>query len=338
MIPLQLGLTTYAYHVAAGGGPRPLTANAPMTLEHFFRKTAELGLPALHISGESQLGSLEFADVVKVRDRAATFGLSLELGTGGTTPEHLQSMIHVASVLGSPVLRTVLGARRPGSASELAEGLRKVSERLAEVLPTCERYQVGLAIENHQDLTAAELHELIAPLDSPWLGICYDTGNQLAVLEDPVEALHLLGPYVLTVHLKDYQLVATPDGLTLLNCALGHGVVDMPRIFRLLAAAPRSPRLFLECALERIEIPYLTENFLSCCFDRSLFDLARTVRLVRDRGLPQGADPLAGSEEEVLARENDLVETSLSYALRLLGRPSAETDPSPEALAEGEPC
>ena len=45
-----------------------------------------------------------------------------------------------------------------------------------------------IAIENHMELRSTELLQIAAQVASPVLGFCFDTGNSLAVLEEPIEA------------------------------------------------------------------------------------------------------------------------------------------------------
>lgn len=62
-----------------------------------------------------------------------------------------------------------------------------------------------LAVENHADLFADELVELIKAVGSPALGVCLDTANNLRMLEDVDRAIEVLAPYAKDVRLKDVQ-------------------------------------------------------------------------------------------------------------------------------------
>jgi sugar phosphate isomerase/epimerase len=61
-----------------------------------------------------------------------------------------------------------------------------------------------LAVENHGDLTAAELGRLLDQVDA---GVCFDTANALRVGDDVLEAAALLAPRIRMVHLKDVEPV-----------------------------------------------------------------------------------------------------------------------------------
>jgi 3-oxoisoapionate decarboxylase len=63
-----------------------------------------------------------------------------------------------------------------------------------EAIKVAEEYGVQMAVENHIDFTADEMLSLITDVDSPWLGINFDTGNFLRSLDDPIEGMAKLAP------------------------------------------------------------------------------------------------------------------------------------------------
>lgn len=324
---MKLGLDTYSYHYAAGLWEYAPRENAPMTVAHFLRKAAELGLDGVQLCDSRHLDSLEYGYVSGLRERAESLGLYLELGTSGTNPEHLQNMVRAAHVLGSSIVRTFVGRPRPTTAQATVDLLTAVAADLAQVLPVCARYNVKLALENHQDLTAPELLQLLQLVGGGPLTVCFDTGNPLALLEDPLEAARLLAPHITSVHLKDYQVVATSQGFVLVGCALGEGVVELAAVIEVLSSHAPSATLNVESPVERHFVPALEEQHLQRLPSASARDLARTLRLVRDRGLPHmPVLPLdrGATEAEVLAEEDELVLRSVRWAQQTLNRPAAE--------------
>lgn len=324
---MRLGLDSYSYHYAAGLWEYSPRENQPMTALHFLRKAAELGLDGVQLCDPRHLDSLEYGYITGLKERADALGLYLELGTGGTNPDHLQTMVRAAHVLGSPLVRTFVGKPRPRTAEAMAELLKATAAEMAQVLPVCERYGVGLAIENHQDLTARELAELLEMIGSEWVGVCFDTGNPLALLEDPVEALEVLAPRVKTAHLKDYQVVATSEGFALVGCALGEGVVELTRLLDLLSSGGPKISVNIESAVTKHLLPALADSYLQHLPRASARELGRALRLVRDRGLPHMPrlpTERGATEAETLAEEDELVVRSVRWAQRALGRPEVE--------------
>ena len=74
---------------------------------------------------------------------------------------------------------------------------------LRELTKVAEDHGIVLALENHIDLTADEMVEVVGSLDSPWLGVCLDTGNNLRLHEDPVVVAEKLAPFARATHIKD---------------------------------------------------------------------------------------------------------------------------------------
>lgn len=324
---MRLGLDSYSYHLAAGLWEFSPRENPPMGLEHFLRKASELGLGGVQLCDARHLDSLEYGYISDLRQQAASLGLYVELGTSGTNPDHLQNMVRAAHVLGSPLVRTYVGSPRPASPDGMAQLISSAAEELAGVTPVCARYQVGLALENHQDLTAEELLDLLELVDSPWVGICFDTGNPLALLEDPLEAAQALSPFIRTVHLKDYQVVARSNGFVLVGCALGEGVLPLAELLDLLRSETPDASVNLETYIGKTTVPALEDDYLLRLRSLSALHLGRVLRLVRDRGLPrepQLPTEMGAPEADILAAEDDLVVRSARWAQRMLGLPEAE--------------
>lgn len=334
---MRIGLHTYSYHHAAGLWDYTPRDNPPMTVEHYLQKAAELNLDGLFLADARHLDSLDYGYVAGLRDKAAALGLYLELGATGTNPDYLQNMIRTAHVLGSPIVRTVVEGPRPTSPSALAEWLAAAAGELKETLPVCERYAVALAVENGPHTTTRELLSLLEMLDSRWVGVCLDSGNPLAVMEDPVEAVRALAPLARTVHLKDYRLSARPDGFFLVGCALGEGVVDLTTVVEMIATHAPQINLNIESFIGKQAVPVLEDDYLAQFPESSARALGRVLRLVRDQGLTQ--PPLlpterGASEDELLAEEEEVVLRSMRWAQRALGRTSSPTPGPPAEEAE----
>ena len=324
---MKLGLDTYSYHYAAGLWDYAPRENPPMSVDHFLRKAAELNLDGVQLCDARHLDSLEYGYVSEVRRKAESLGLYLELGTSGTNPDHLQNMVRTAHVLGSRIVRTFLGRPRASSAGGMADMVSAAAAEIRQVLPVCERYRVSLALENHQDLTTGELLSLLELIDSPWVGICFDTGNPLALLEDPLDSAAALAPLARSVHLKDYQVVARGDGFSLVGCPLGDGIVDLQSVLEVLAREAPEANLNIEVYVGKHAVPVMEDDYLRTFPDTSARALGRTLRLVRDHGLPREPElPIerGAPEGEILAAEDELVLRSVRWAHAALGRPDSE--------------
>jgi 3-oxoisoapionate decarboxylase len=115
-----------------------------------------------------------------------------------------------------------------------------------------------LAIENHIDLLADELLDLLETMDSPWLGVCLDTANNLRMFEDPVQVTQKLLPWVRATHIKDVT-AQRGDPKTFAfwpSVPLGEGLVQLPEILALLKGSGYA-------GLLAVEIDYLHPQYES---------------------------------------------------------------------------
>lgn len=138
------------------------------------------------------------------------------------------------------------------SDDEAHDAMRYTLRRVAQV---AERHRVNICIEPHgvYTKTSEGLLRIVRLVDSPWIGVNWDTGNAyLAGLEDPYEGLENVLDYVRHVHAKDISfeqadrdrgsVTGTPVG-----CACGDGVVDWDRVISILEPLDREITLSVEC-------------------------------------------------------------------------------------------
>jgi sugar phosphate isomerase/epimerase len=96
-----------------------------------------------------------------------------------------------------------------------------------------------MAMENHIDILADEMVDLMTTIDSPWLGVCLDTANNLRLFEDPVVVAEKLAPFTRATHVKDLTAFrGNPKEFSFWpSVPLGEGVIDLPAIVRTLRRA-----------------------------------------------------------------------------------------------------
>ena len=74
------------------------------------------------------------------------------------------------------------------------------------------------------------------------VGACLDTGNPVYGGEDPVLSAEVLGPYVISTHVRDSRVWEVEDGAMAQWSPVGQGNVDLRRVVQILAdQAPRAP-------------------------------------------------------------------------------------------------
>jgi sugar phosphate isomerase/epimerase len=185
-----------------------------------------------------------------------------------------------------------------------------------------ERFGVPLALENHQDATAEELVWLCEQSGTEFVGVCLDTGNPLAVLQDPVEFARSVAPFVRDVHLKDYRLLPAPQGVYLQRCPLGKGVVDFEAVLRALTnQAPKDLPVHIELgALQKRHIRWRDPSWWET-FPLNHRSDGGTL-LERMERLREGERDEASQVDDTMQRERELREfaESVTFMRSMLGR------------------
>ena len=153
--------------------------------------------------------------------------------------------VDIALELGVDLMRVFSGNAREGVSQE--QGNMWILEGLSAGAAYAESHGVTLALENHGRFAGRsdQVRDIIDKVNSPALRVNLDTGNFLAVGQDPVQAAKDLAELVVLVHLKDYgpagpdetaHVVRTPDGQRLVGSVIGDGMVDLPGIKEVLDA------------------------------------------------------------------------------------------------------
>ncbi|MFT5373942.1 MAG: sugar phosphate isomerase/epimerase [Candidatus Latescibacterota bacterium] len=233
---MDLGLDSFSYymHWRYGG----------QTIDQLLDRVHGMGLAALQINingpRHRALTGTTVEHFRRVGDRAKELGIALEVASGGTDPSKLRLVLELARQLGAQVVRTTVN--EPGS----EEVIQRAAAALGQVAPEYEEVGIALAIENHEDLTAAQVVDLIERIDSPAVGAVYDSGNSLPFYRDPVEEARLLLPYIKTTHIKDHVLVRDGDVVWSVGTPLGLGRIPLAEIVDVLQKAPQLSRIMMQ--------------------------------------------------------------------------------------------
>lgn len=146
----------------------------------------------------------------------------------------LEKMLQITSWLGAKTLLTIPGAVDvfflPDRAKLPYEHVWKyATEGIQAVLPTAERCQVRMGIENVWNRFLLSPHEMASFVDqfnSPWVGAYVDVAN-LMPFGHPEDWLRHLGKRVVGIHFKDFRRsVGTVDGFV----DLLEGDVNWPEV------------------------------------------------------------------------------------------------------------
>jgi sugar phosphate isomerase/epimerase len=227
----QVSLSIYSFGYAAGflQDNRPEAAPPVVTIGNVADLARQHGL-----------GGIEFPvdRYFKVRelDRAEAFiggllrdGMNVAVDLEHFDVPYIRAFLPVLSRQGLGFARIKMSSFYGGNRYLEARFADQVSDFVAalrSLLPALRRQGIKLLIENHQDLGAEDLIRIIGATSADCIGINWDIGNSLAVLDTPETFLRKAGGFIGNVHLKDYRLCRCEKGFYLVRCALGEGVVE----------------------------------------------------------------------------------------------------------------
>jgi len=295
-----------------------------------FRDTIEF-LNYCHSLGaggaQVEFSFLDADYITRVRRRAEELGMYLEVITGlpQEGSDGFERTVEAAQHAGALCLRTAcLGGRRYETFSSREEWKKFVTHSKAGIgraLPILEKHRMPMGIENHKDWTAEELVGLMKQHSSEYLGVCLDTGNNIALLDDPMEVVEYLAPYALNTHLKDMAVEEYKEGFLLSEVAMGNGILDMPRIVKTISKARPRARFTLEMITRNpLKIPCRTDKYWVTFAERRSTHLEPMLGWVRGHKPPKRLLRLDNlTEADRLRLEEENVRACLAYAREQLG-------------------
>jgi 3-oxoisoapionate decarboxylase len=196
-----------------------------------------LKMDAVFLQDSLDPETMEPAHWRRIHDYVTERHLHIETGTGAVLPRspdafeasvrNLNQAIERAKAIGSPIVRCLHAADRehlpPGPIEQHIETMIKLLRTVRSAVMDA---GLKIAIENHKDLLAWEMKQVIEGAGKEFVGSYLDTGNPVFVMEDPMTTLEHLGPLAVTVHLRDSVIYDTPRGIAVQWVPLGEGIID----------------------------------------------------------------------------------------------------------------
>jgi sugar phosphate isomerase/epimerase len=165
---------------------------------------------------------------------------------------YLKQAIRFAAECGAPVVNTDEGPKPPWTTEAEDHVLMKYV--LTEAAAVAEPRGILIGLEPHQQYskTPDGLDKICKLVDSPAIGVNFDTGNSYLSGEDPVEWLGRVKDKLVHVHAKDISIEQSEDERgkvtgTPSGCACGDGVIDWKSVIEACKDAPRDLVLSVEC-------------------------------------------------------------------------------------------
>lgn len=159
-----------------------------------------------------------------------------ESGQNAQALVDFQKHAKIAQALGAKTMRICAGGRKSRPQGTWQNHKKSLLPLLEKATDFAIQHQLTLALENHVDLLADEIVDLVKTIDSPHFGICLDTANNLRMLEDPWQAIEKMAPYAKATHIKDVQAFqGDPKTFAFWPSVVsGQGLIPLEKTFHLL--------------------------------------------------------------------------------------------------------
>lgn len=215
---------------------------APISIEGMVDRAAELQCDVFQICDDPRLEEYDDDALQRLAWRASERNIELELGTRGTSPEHLRDFIHKAQLLDAHTLRSMV------QASELSAGVHPVTANLQSLIGDLEQADVTLALETYEQIPTNELVTIVRAVNSPRVGICLDPANCVSALEHPNDVIEMTKGLVTNLHVKDFAFSRNAGwvGFLYAGAEIGNGMLDLDRELEAVYSGGRSPSAIVE--------------------------------------------------------------------------------------------
>ena len=166
--------------------------------------------------------------------------------------EYLKQAIRFAAECGTDIVNTDEGPKPDWTTEDEDHMLMRYT--LTQAVRTAEPRGVKIGLEQHQQYSKDPdgLDRIYNLVDSPSIGINFDTGNSYLAGHDPIAWLQRVKDRLIHLHAKDIsvqqsdaergEVTGTPVG-----CACGDGVVDWAKVIGICKALPGDMVFAVEC-------------------------------------------------------------------------------------------
>lgn len=246
---MKVGIDSYCYHRFFGEVyPDQKAPKKNMTMQDFLKRAKEMDVDGVSLEScffpsfdaawlkdlKAQLDDYKF-------DRVFAWGHpdGLERGKNWDAYKEMVDCIPRAKAIGADVMR-VVGSSLMFRHEPHKPQIEALTKMFKEAVKIAKDNGVKMAVENHIDFTGEEILELLDGVGSDHLGLNFDTGNFLRLLDDPIASMEKLAPYVYATHVKDLmpdKSARPTDWHFFAGVPVGHGLIDNQKLAQLLHKA-----------------------------------------------------------------------------------------------------
>lgn len=187
---------------------------------------AAQGLPGVQIHVEdgedASLAAMPMDALVAFGADARQRGLAVHVETSSTEPEDLARTVAIAHAVGASAMRCY-----PRYAGRVSTIIARTIEDLRGLAALDPGGRLRFTLEQHEDLTSAELNHIVEAVGNPRLSLLFDFGNMVNAGETPLAALRRQARLVREVHVKDCVVVPDRGGWAHRACRSSEGHLPM---------------------------------------------------------------------------------------------------------------
>ena len=244
---MKVGIDSYCYHRFFGEVyDEQVPPPREMTLEDFIQRAKELEVDGVSLES-CFIPRFDREYLSQVKGMLDEFGLDrvfawghpdgLEGGKNEKMLDEMIEMIEHAKAIDAKVMR-VVGSSLMFRFEPHEPQIERLSRMFSEAVKVAEKADVKMAVENHLDFNSDEILQILKNVDSPYLGINFDTGNFVRMLDDPIQAMEKLLDYVYATHIKDLKIQqgVPVNAWYFFSCTAigGGGIVDNQKLAQIL--------------------------------------------------------------------------------------------------------
>lgn len=246
---MKVGIDSYCYHRFFGEVyPDQNPPKRQMTMIDFLKRAKELDVDGVSLEScffptfdkvwlnelKSQLDEFKF-------DRVYAWGHpdGLERGHNKDAYADMIASIPRAQAIGADVMR-VVGSSLMFRNEPHGPQIDALVVMFKEAVKHARDLNIKMAVENHIDFTSEEILEILERVDSEYLGLNFDTGNFLRLLDDPVKGMEKLAPFVYATHVKDLlpdKNASPTDWFFFAGVPVGKGLINNFKLAAMLKKA-----------------------------------------------------------------------------------------------------
>lgn len=318
LVPISVASFSFAIRLRAEmAGRKPKYLLNPLNYLEFCRS---LGAGGIQVG----YGIRDKEEMIALRKKADEYGMFLEgsisLPKSKEDTERFEQELITAKHAGVSYFRTVMLSGRRYEYFDSLEQYQEFKQEsfhwleLAE--PLCAKHKMRVCFENHKDWRIPEMIDILQRIDSEYIGACVDTGNNISLLEIPMDFITAFAPYAHGCHLKDAGYEEYEDGFLLADVALGEGSLDIPEVVKTLKTANPKMNISMEMSTrDPLKIPVWSEKYWTTFPEVKGYELARIMRMVRDNK-PEKPYPRVSQMtlDEQIALEEGNIRRSIEYA------------------------